>query len=178
LNQVIKINYKTGKVIGRYGRGKVFHQHDARELDNGNILIFDNGSHRHEYKPEYSRVVELDPKTDEIVWEYQANPPSDFYTAHSGGSERQPNGNTVIIETDKGRAFEVTPDCEIVWEYVNPQYYIDFRGRVTNMVWRFHRYPPNYPGLKGKDLDPERLAWENRLLGPDAFAKDIKACIF
>ncbi len=105
----IDMEYPTGKVIGRYGRGEIFHQHDARELDNGNILLFDNGTHRHEYRPEYSRIVEIDPNTDKIAWEYKTTPPSDFHSAHSGGCERQPNGNTVIIETDKGRAFEVTP---------------------------------------------------------------------
>ncbi len=177
LNQVTKIDYKTGKVIGRYGKGKIFYQHCARELDNGNILVFDNGTHRHEYKPEYSRSVEIDPKTDEIVWEYKANPPSDFFSAHSSGNERQPNGNTLIIESDKGRAFEVTPGCEIVWEYVNPRY-ISGMGTIGNALWRFHRYSPDYPGLKGKDLDPLRFAWLNRVWGSDAFAKDIKPCIF
>jgi hypothetical protein len=176
-NEVIKIEYNTGKILARYGRGKLAHQHDARELDNGNITIFDNGTHRHEYKPEYSRVVELDPRTDEIVWEYKANPPSDFYTAASGGSERQPNGNTLINETENGRMFEVTPDNEIVWEYVNPRY-VHYMGRFTNRIWRVHRYPLDYPGFKGRDLDPTRLAWINRSWGPDAFAKDVKPCIF
>jgi len=177
LNQITKIDYNTGKVIGRYGKGKIFHQHDARELDNGNLTCFDNGTHRHEYKPEYSRVVEIDPETDEIVWEYKANPPSDFHSPHSGGAERQPNGNTAIIETDKGRIFEVTLGCEIVWEYVNPRY-LPYHGRLSNMIWRVHRYPSDYPGLKGKDLDPGKLAWVNRVWGPDAFAKEIKPCIF
>ena len=177
LNQVTKIEYPSGKVLARYGRGQIFHQHDARELDNGNILTLDNGTHRHEYKPEYSRSVEIDPKTDEIVWEYKANPPSDFFSSHSSGNERQPNGNTLIIETDKGRAFEVTPRCEIVWEYVNPRN-VPWSGTLTNMIWRFHRYSPDYPGLKGKDLDPGRFAWLNRVWGSDAFAKDIKPCIF
>jgi hypothetical protein len=177
LNQITKIEYPSGKVIARYGKGKIFHQHDARELGNGNILVFDNGSHRHEYGPEYSRSVEIDPKTDEIAWEYKANPPSDFYTSHSGGNERQPNGNTLIIESDKGRAFEVTHDGEIVWEYVNPVY-VKEHGTTQNGIWRFHRYAPDYPGLKGKDLDPERFAWENHFWGPDSFVRDIKPCIF
>jgi len=177
LNQVTKIDYKTGNVIGRYGKGKIFHQHDCRELENGNILLFDNGTHRHEYKSEYSRSVELDPKTDEIVWQYKANPPSDFHSPHSGGCERQPNGNTVIVETALGRMFEVTPSCEIVWEYIYPNY-IPYHGRFSNEPWRVHRYPYDYPGLKGRDLDPEKLLWINRICGPDAFAKDIKPCLF
>jgi hypothetical protein len=31
-----------------------------------------------------------------------------------------PNGNTLITEPDPSRAFEVTPEKDIVWEYVNP----------------------------------------------------------
>ncbi|HEX9698530.1 MAG TPA: hypothetical protein VGD06_03635 [Acidobacteriota bacterium] len=31
-----------------------------------------------------------------------------------------PNGNTLITETDRGRAIEVDAAGEIVWELVNP----------------------------------------------------------
>lgn len=175
LNQVTKISYKTGEVLARYGKGKIFHQHDARELGNGNILVLDNGTHRHEYAPEHSRSVEIDPATDEIVWEYKANPPSDFFSSHSSGNERQPNGNTVIVETDKGRAFEVTREGEIVWEFVNPRY-APFIGRSCNMIWRFHRYAPDYQGLKGKDLNPARFPWLNRTWGPNSLVRDIQPC--
>jgi hypothetical protein len=34
--------------------------------------------------------------------------------------QRLPNGNTLITEETGGRIFEVTPDREIVWEFVNP----------------------------------------------------------
>jgi hypothetical protein len=37
-----------------------------------------------------------------------------------GTGQRLPNGNTLITESDNGRAFEVTKDKEIVWEYVSP----------------------------------------------------------
>ena len=37
-----------------------------------------------------------------------------------GTSERLSNGNTLVSETDFGRAFEVTPGGEIVWEIYNP----------------------------------------------------------
>ncbi len=177
ISTVLKIDYQTGKVIGRYGKGQVYHQHDCRQLENGNILVFDNGSHRHEYKPSYSRSVEIDPRTDKIVWEYKANPPSDFYTAHSGGNERLPNGNTLIMETDKGRMFEVASDGEIVWEYVSPFYNYSFH-RFHNIVWRAHRYDPDYPGLRGKDLNPDRCYRENKFWGPGAFNQEIKPCLF
>jgi len=175
--EVIKVDYETGRVIARYGKGRIFHQHDARELDNGNILVFDNGCQRHEYKPNYSRVVEIDPKTDEIVWEYKANLPSDFFSCVCCGSERVPNGNTVICESWQGRIFEVTVEGELVWEYISP-FVGSIVGMITTMMWRAHRYAPDFPGLRGKELDPKRLPWENRIFGPDSFNKHFTPSIF
>ena len=184
LSEVIKIEYPSGKVIARYGIGKISHQHDARELDNGNILVFDNGAHRHGYGPSYSRIVEIDPSTDEVVWEYKANLPSDFYSAVASGSERLSNGNTVICESVRGRIFEVTYDGELVWEYLNPFMIMreDVEGRGLELyggkIFRAHHYPPDYPAFKGRDLDPARYPWENKLFGPDAFKMDFTPCIF
>lgn len=179
LSEIVRIEYPGGKVVARYGKGKISHQHDSRELENGNIIVFDNGGHRNSLEPDYSRVVEIDPNTDEIVWEYKAERPSDFYSALMSGCERLPNGNTLICETQPGRFFEVTREGEIVWEYISP-----FRGRVipgqapVSMLFRAHRYARDYPGLKGKDLDPERFPWENLFYGPGAFNKDFYPCIF
>ena len=36
-----------------------------------------------------------------------------------GSQRRLPNGNTFIVEDNTGRLFQVKPDGEIVWEYVN-----------------------------------------------------------
>jgi len=161
-SEIVKIEYKTGKVLGRYGKGKIFHQHDARELDNGNILVFDNGNHRFGYGPSYSRVVEINPLADEIVWEYKGNPPSDFYSAVAGGSERLANGNTVICESQTGNIFEITKDKELVWEYISPFKNMGI-GEFSNMVWRAHRYSPGYPGLYDLDLDFKKYYWENKV---------------
>jgi len=170
LNQATKIAYPSGEVIGRYGRGELAHQHDVRELANGNILAFDNGSHRHTLEPNYSRAVEIDPATDKVVWEYKSNPPSDFYSPICGGAERQENGNTVICDSVSGRIFEVTQEKEIVWEYIVPM--TGFKqGSTINRIWRAHRYPTTYPGLRGKNLDPRRLPWENRIYGPDSWKR-------
>jgi hypothetical protein len=37
-----------------------------------------------------------------------------------GAQERLPNGNTLITESEGGRLIEVTPEREIVWEYISP----------------------------------------------------------
>ncbi len=90
-------------------------QHDPKILDNGNILVFDNKGAQGE-----SRVVEFNPATREMVWVYAGDRSNGFFTKMCGANHRLENGNTLITESDYGRAFEVTPDGEIVWEFINP----------------------------------------------------------
>ncbi len=177
LNQATKVEYPSGKVIGRYGRGRLSHQHDCRELDNGNFLIFDNGNDRRGYEPNYSRIVEIEPVTDQIVWEYKEDPPYIFYTCICGANQRLANGNTVMCDSWSGRIFEVTAAGELVWEYLSP-FVGPSQGTNTNRMWRAYRYARDYPGLQGKDLDPGRFLWENRLFGSKAFQEEFRPIIF
>lgn len=173
---VFKMNRKTGEIVARYGVGKLSHQHDARPLPNGNILIFDNGLQRHTMTQYYSRVIELDPKTDEIVWQYTAPVKGDFFSSVSSGAMRLDNGNTLICEAMLGRVFQVTPEGEIVWEYVSP--FIGYNiGIEMTFLWTAFFYPENYPGLVGKNLDPKRFEKENRLFGPKSFVTEFKPII-
>lgn len=91
-------------------------QHDPTQLRNGNVLVFDNRGNEG-----YSRVSEFDPVTMEVVWSYEGDVPPDFHSDACGASQRLPNGNTLITESDNGRAFEVTPDGRTVWEFRNPE---------------------------------------------------------
>ena len=106
---------RDGNVRWSWGRGELSGPHDATLLKTGNVLIFDKGLGRNR-----SRIVEVDPRTNEIVWQYQSQPPSAFYTASRGSAQRLPNGNTLIAESDSGHAFEVTAGGEIVWDYWTP----------------------------------------------------------
>ena len=72
----------------------------------------------------WSRVVEMDPLSGEIVWEYRGDPEAGFWSPVGSGAQRLPNGNTLICAmnwSEPGRIFEVTPDGETVWEYWNPE---------------------------------------------------------
>ena len=85
-----------------------------------------------------------------------------------------PNGNTVICEGAPGRIFEVTPDKNIVWEYINPFFGQAGGGRGAesiNGVFRAHRYGPDHPGLQGKDLDPARFANLIRLYSSQVYSQ-------
>ncbi len=114
-NRIAVFDWKEQRIEWSWGKNELDGPHDAQVLPNGNILIFDNGLARG-----WSRVIELDPDTEKIVWSYQAEPREDFYTASKGSAQRLPNGNTLIAESDKGRAFEITPLGDIVWEFLCP----------------------------------------------------------
>jgi len=114
-NRIAVFNWKRNKVIWSWGDGELSGPHDAQVLEDGHILLFDNGLGRNA-----SRVLEIDPPSGRIVWQYSASPPRAFFSESKGSAQRLPNGNTLIAESDKGRAFEVTPDGKVVWEYVSP----------------------------------------------------------
>ncbi len=153
---------ESSKLKWKWGRGEISHQHNPTYLDNGHVLIFDNGAYGSGIQR--SKVVEIDPDTNEIVWSYEGGPPMSFYSFHISSAERLPNGNTLIYEGAHGRIFEVTPAKEIVWEYINPYFYPDRRtGTSGNATYRAYRYGPEHPALQGKDLDPTRFANLNRL---------------
>lgn len=94
-------------------------QHDADFLQNGNLLLFDNVGHLS--RGGASRLLEFDPRSLEIAWDYGTNAEQALYSEQRAGQQRLPNGNTLIIETDGGRMLEVTPDRRIAWEFVNPE---------------------------------------------------------
>lgn len=168
-HKVAIIDKQTKKVKWIWGGdGKLGHQHDPNMLENGNVLIYDNGTHRYDaVAPEtfsmgminFSRVVEVNPESGKIVWEFKDENSLHFHSPFISGSQRLPNGNTLICEGGMGRLFEVTPEKEIVWEYVYPFYVekkISFAG-ISNAIFRAYRYSADHPALKGKDLNPRKV---------------------
>ena len=104
--------------------------------------------------------------SNQIVWKFTGALPNSFYSDYISGAQRMPNGNTVINSGAHGHFFEVTPDGEVVWEYINPvgdrtadEYgiYTIMSDEVAdhfNSVFRIARYTSDYPGLEGKNLTP------------------------
>jgi Arylsulfotransferase (ASST) len=163
-NTISIVDRNTGKIKWRWGSPyELGHHHNPSMLENGNILVFDNGFHRqtsHEVADEnYSRVIEINPKTNTIEWEYKDKNPQNFYSGICSSAERLPNGNTFICESSKGRLFEVTPDKEVVWEFFNPFYCEWGRLGLSNLVFKAHRYGCEFEGFKGKQLEPKRFEW-------------------
>lgn len=137
-------NVQEERFVWSWGPGDVLGQHQPTLLDNGNLLMLDNGwNYRN-----YSRVIELDLVTKEIEWEYAADPKEDFFSVGIGGSQRLPNGNTLVTEGSRGRIFEITKDGEIVWEFYNPN--VNTETKQREVIYRMTRItnPENYPMLQ------------------------------
>lgn len=121
----------------------------------GNILVFDNGGWAGYGSPsqtsktgmkvdrrDSSRVIEFNPITLKIVWQFSASDmgfksPMNahfFYSPLVSSAQRLENGNTLITEGANGRFLEVTPEKEVVWEYIFP--YLE-----GNAIYRAYRVP-------------------------------------
>jgi len=189
---------KVGQIIGQH----MAHMIPMYMPGEGNILLFDNGGAAgygaliegltkeeedgtltklgtwpNKYRV-FSRVLEINPITKQIEWEYkQPKPTRDcnndgfyrgnerlFYSAIMAGCQRLPNGNTLIAEATVGRIFEVTRKGEVVWEYllgwVNP--IPDPAGGLfgaigQHSIYRAYRVPYSWVPrhlLKGKKGKP------------------------
>ncbi len=146
---------KLGQIIGPH------HVHMIPEglPGEGNILVFDNGgwagygapnpgspAGRRNALRDYSRVLEFNPVTLDVVWQYPAQEAgfgmpvlgSKLYSPLMSSAQRLPNGNTLITEGNSGRIFEVTAEHETVWEYINP--YHGKKG-IHSGVYRAYRVP-------------------------------------
>ena len=142
------IDKRSGDITWELGDTVLAQQHDPNLLANGNVLIYDNGSHRRHVGLPFSRVIEVNPTTNEIVWQYQDSPPYNFFSPYISGARRLANGNTLITEGMFGRMFQVTPAGEVVWEYINPYFFEDAEGQVVNRVFRSTFYlPEEVPNL-------------------------------
>ena len=136
LDLVLILDPRQARIRWIYGPGVLQRQHQPSLLDNNRLLIFDNGTFA-----KRSRVVELDPAKSKIVWTYQAR---GFFSPIRGGCQRLPNGNTLIVESERGRALEVAPDGTLVWEFFNPDMKDPFMGRVRAPIYRMTRIAPGF----------------------------------
>jgi Arylsulfotransferase (ASST) len=132
-------------------RGPWLGQHDPHILPNGNMLLFDNYGHFSDEEG-FSRVIEFDPKTMEIVWSYGGTARAPLESAIRSWQQRLKNGNTLIVESDGGRVVEVTREGETVWEFVNPVRHQDDTKRLPMIpvIGWAERLDPTY-------LDPSVL---------------------
>lgn len=175
---------KGGDILYRWGNPQVydrgtaedqrlFGQHNVQWIpagypDEGKILIFNNGLNRPE--GDFSSVEVLAPPLNQGAATYALNngeafgplladwtyEEPDFFSARISGTQRLPNGNTLICEGNEGRFFEVDSSGNTHWEYINPirQTGPIFQGDMItgNDVFRATRYAPSYSAFANKNL--------------------------
>ena len=149
-SEVIKIDRNNGDVIWYFGGPNnefsitndpyngFSRQHDVRRIENGNILLFDNGN---DHDPPISRAVEYEidesEKTANLVWDFSH--PEGYVGLAMGSVQRLPNNNTLINWgrlLDQGAVItEVDYDKNIVFEIQYP--YPFYCYRVTKHNWQF-----------------------------------------
>ncbi|MBT3529756.1 MAG: thioredoxin [Gammaproteobacteria bacterium] len=151
-------DYRTTPELAELGQ--IIGQHNPHIIQKGlpgagNLLVFDNGGRSgygfsnparpdgtNSLTRDSSRVLEINPVTFEKIWEYSVGGGTEqfqFYSWYVSNAQRLPNGNTMVNEGMDGRVFELTPEKEIVWEYVSPFFSDD--EVVTHRVYRAYRLP-------------------------------------
>jgi len=149
-SEVIKIDRNNGDVIWYFGGPNnefsitndpyngFSRQHDVRRIENGNILLFDNGN---DHDPPISRAVEYEidesEKTADLVWDFSH--PQGYVGLAMGSVQRLPNNNTLInwgrLLNQGAVITEVDYDKNIVFEIQYP--YPFYCYRVTKHNWQF-----------------------------------------
>lgn len=118
INTIAVIDPATKKVKWTM-TGPFARQHDPDFLPNGHLMVYDNlggptacGG---------TRILEIDPATRTIVWQYDGCATQPFFGETRGEQEVLENGNVLTYEPQGGRVLEVTHGAnpQIVWEYFN-----------------------------------------------------------
>jgi hypothetical protein len=173
-------SYRQGDNTNR----KLWNQAEAHWVpvglaDEGKIMIF-NGSA--EMNGSNASIEIITPPVDDYIsgnyifipggtytpfdpdWTYTTPSETNFFGQKGSTAQRLENGNTLFTQGVIGKIFEITPDREIVWEYINP---ITISGPINqgdnvpnmdgvdqNPIFRSTRYPDAYDGLTNLDLSP------------------------
>ncbi len=166
------VDKKTKRVVweGTHTyKGGMSHSHEPEMIEKGlpgagNIIVFDNSLFaKVRAHTGQTFIMEINPVTHEVVWKYETQGYANmkFFSKTMGSQKRLPNGNTYIAEDNTGRLFQVKPDGEIVWEYVN-------RGGTTRPAPVAYDFTPQLRAMDPPDelavTPPNNLEWH---LEPD-----------
>lgn len=126
-------------------------QHQPTVIDGGRLLLFDNlGLGRG-----HSRVMEIElqpkPKEPQVGWSWGEG----LWSKTLGSVQRLRSGNTLITESENGRALEITREGKPVWEFTSP-HRAGESGELVAVLFEMERLAPDFPfrGL-GRSLQDE-----------------------
>ncbi len=139
LDLLMVVRPSTGRIV--WSRtGPYLRQHDPDFLPSGRIAVFDNRRDDHDGRVRGgSRILSLEPSTGRIETQYGAGAGQFFYTNTMGEKQQLPNGDLLISESNRGRAFEVDAQGTVVWSYVNR-----WKDGSVGQIAQATRYPAGY----------------------------------
>jgi hypothetical protein len=141
LNNVFIIDGETRTVVWNWS-GPWYRIHEPQLSSAGTFVLFHNNGYQEGNR--YSQVLEYDLLQRREVWSYAGGldrPETRFFSGTSSTVARLPNGNTLIVVTESGRALEVSPDQQVVWEYVNPARAGEERDLIA-ALFQLERFAP------------------------------------
>lgn len=128
--------------------GSFRRQHQPTFLPDGHLLMFDNtgpGGDR-------SRVLEIDPfgaSPNRVLWQFGGRAGQELFSKTLGSCQRLGGGNTLITESENGRALEVDRNGRVVWEFRNP-HRAGARGELVAVLFEMLRLPLDFPFPPGR----------------------------
>ena len=176
---------KGGDLLYRFGNPNAYqksnedrpifkNQHDVRWIPDaypqgGKLMVFNNNKAEKQSSIEiWTAPIDANGNywlhqkgvygPDTIDWTYQAE---GFYSRLMSGAHLLPNGNLFVCEGQTGRFFEITPNHQKIWEYINP---INSNGGPAiqggtprfNQSFRATKYPHFYPAFDGKNMEGQQ----------------------
>lgn len=144
INTVLVFNTESEK-IKYISIGEVVRQHDPDFIDGNRISVFDNNNLAG--TPQRQSKITIFSATDNTKQVFfEGSPDAPFFTRVMGKNQWLPNGNLLITESMSGRGFEVNPQGEVVWEYLN---FVD--DSTVGIVSEVQRLPAEYTQLFTKE---------------------------
>lgn len=120
VDAMVTVDLSSGGVVSAIGPGTLDWPHApsfvAGPDGSRRLLAFDNGKHRG-----WSRVVELDPESGEVLWEWRGTEERPLWSELRGCAQRLPGGRTLVTESERGRVLEIDREGRVVWEFQNPE---------------------------------------------------------
>jgi hypothetical protein len=97
-------------------RGPFRGQHEPSLEADGSLLLFDNRGG----EGGAARVLRFDPASGAVLWQWPGPPGRPLRSRQAGAVHRLGNGDLLVIESERGAAFELDADGGVVWEFASP----------------------------------------------------------
>jgi hypothetical protein len=95
------------------------HQHDPDFIGPDTVSVYDNNTTFEKDELPSSKIIVKNFKTGQQDVRFEGTEELQFYSRIMGKHQWLPNGNILVAESTNGRAFELTPDGQLAWQYLH-----------------------------------------------------------